>query len=239
MSYLAESSRIYQSRSLGPIAETELVNVFKQQIELDREIERSKQKLTLQHDFNLQDAFAMFDPLNKSYIGAYDLERAMANFRVYAGKDEPDLLIRHFTKGLSRMGYAEFGKVFTSREPEYARMLNSRPREGRRVFSFETETKMQDLLRLHLRAESMAESLRQRLSSTHEFSLHRAFNDLDIDRNGYITLNEFESMLRHHGFPATTQDLQLLLERYDKNGDGRVSYGEFVQEVTPQSPRKH
>jgi hypothetical protein len=29
-SYLAESSRVYQSRSLGPIAETELVNVFKQ-----------------------------------------------------------------------------------------------------------------------------------------------------------------------------------------------------------------
>jgi Ca2+-binding EF-hand superfamily protein len=29
------------------------------------------------------------------------------------------------------------------------------------------------------------------------------------------------------------------MERYDKNGDGRVSYGEFVQEVTPQSPRKH
>jgi Ca2+-binding EF-hand superfamily protein len=149
----------------------------------------------------------MFDPLSKSYIGAYDLERAMANFRVYAAKDEPDLLIKHFTKGLSRIGFNEFSNMFVSQEAEYARMLNSRVREGRRVFSVETETKMQDLLRLHLRAESMAESLRQRLSSTHQFSLHRAFNDLDIDRNGYITLNEFESMLRHHGFPASTRDL--------------------------------
>jgi Ca2+-binding EF-hand superfamily protein len=58
--------------------------------------------------------------------------------------------------------------------------------------------------------------------------LHRAFNDLDLDKNGYVTRSEFESMLRYHGLPVTQQDLEALMERYDKNGDGRVSYGEFV-----------
>jgi Ca2+-binding EF-hand superfamily protein len=119
-----------------------LVNVLKQQVELDREIERAKQKLNLQHDFNLYDAFAMFDPLDKGYIGAYDLEKALGNLRIYSAKDEPDLIIKHFSKGLSRMSYKEFCDMFVSREPEYARMVNTRGREGRRVFSFETETRL-------------------------------------------------------------------------------------------------
>jgi Ca2+-binding EF-hand superfamily protein len=202
-SYISESSRVYQSRSLGVFAEGELVNVFTKQIDLDREIERAKQQLALQHDFNLYDAFAMFDPLSKSYIGAYDLEKALNNLRVYASKDEPDLVIKHFTNGHSRMSFTEFSHMFVTRDAEYARMVNNRQREGRRVFSFDTETRVQDVLRLQLRAEAMAESLRQRLSMTHEFSLHKAFNDLDSDRNGYITLGEFESMLRQHGYIAT------------------------------------
>ena len=69
--------------------------------------------------------------------------------------------------------------------------------------------------------------------------MHRAFSDLDLDKDGFITENEFESMLRYHGLPVSQADLKSLMERYDKNGDGRVSYGEFVQEVRPQSPRKY
>ena len=69
--------------------------------------------------------------------------------------------------------------------------------------------------------------------------MNKAFSDLDLDKSGFITMNEFESMLQHHGLPVTQADLQSLMERYDKNGDGRVSYGEFVQEVTPQSPKKY
>lgn len=85
----------------------------------------------------------------------------------------------------------------------------------------------------------MAENMRQRLSRSMDFDTHKAFTDLDLDKNGFITSDEFESMLKLHGVSVTDLDLRCLMEHYDKNGDGRVSYGEFVQEVRPQSPRKH
>jgi Ca2+-binding EF-hand superfamily protein len=141
----------------------------------------------------------MFDPVGKGYISSYDFEKAVAGLKVYTATDEPELIIKHFSKGLSRLSFTEFCGMFVSRDSEYARILNARPRENRRVFSFETESKIQDVLRLHLRAESMAENLRQRLSRSQDFNMHKAFSDLDLDRNGYITLNEFESMLRYNG----------------------------------------
>lgn len=96
---------MYQSKSLGPVGEQELISVLKQQVDLDREIERAKISLTMMPDFNLHDAFGIFDELNKTYISSYDLEKALNRLRVYAASDESDLIVRHFSKGGSRLNF--------------------------------------------------------------------------------------------------------------------------------------
>lgn len=72
----------------------------------------------------------MFDPLNKNYIGSYDFEKGLNSIRIYAGSDEPDLIIKNFSKGGVRLSFAEFCNIFVSKDPEYARMVNARMREG-------------------------------------------------------------------------------------------------------------
>lgn len=116
--------------------------MFRNQIDLHREIERSKHSLALSADFNLYDAFSMFDTLARGYITAYDLEAGLKKIRVYSARDEADLVIRHFSKGLTRVSFAEFRNIVVSLEPEYARMVDGRVREGRRMFSYATEAKL-------------------------------------------------------------------------------------------------
>lgn len=77
--------------------------------------------------------------------------------------------------------------MFMSRDNYYADMLNKRLGERRRVFSYETETRLQRLLSLHMESEELAESLRQRLSRSRSFNTYDAFKDVDCDANGYIT----------------------------------------------------
>jgi len=45
--------------------------------------------------------------------------------------------------------------------------------------------------------------------------------------------------LNDYGIFATKTDLENLVKRYDKNEDGKVSYGEFISEITPKSPFKY
>ncbi len=91
-------------------------------------------------DFNLHDAFHIFDPLNKSYISSYDFERALNALRIYAASDESDLVIKHYSKGGARISFSDFSGLFDSRDLEYARILNARPRDGRRMFAVDTAT---------------------------------------------------------------------------------------------------
>ena len=44
--------------------------------------------------------------------------------------------------------------------------------------------------------------------------------------------------MQNHGFTATEGEITWLIDRYDKNKDGRISYSEFIEEVTPKSPLK-
>ena len=67
---------------------------------------------------------------------------------------------------------------------------------------------------------------------------HDAFNACDADKNGYITRDEFKKILREYGFYALDSELTWLVDRYDRNRDGRISYSEFIDEILPKSPSR-
>ena len=83
-----------------------------------------------------------------------------------------------------------------------------------------------------------AELLRKRLSRRPNFSVHDAFQTVDKDGNGYLTRNEFGRILAESGIYASSEELMQLLDRYDRNKDGRISYSEFMEEMLPKSPQK-
>jgi Ca2+-binding EF-hand superfamily protein len=106
-------------------------------------------------------------------------------------------------------------------------------------FTAETRRTFKRLIDLLFESEVQAESLRQKLNRRPLFSIHDAFSAIDRDENGFITLDEFRSILEDYGIIATTNDLIGLVRRYDKNLDGRVSYSDFLNEMTPKSPTKY
>jgi len=52
-----------------------------------------------------------------------------------------------------------------------------------------------------------------------------------------ITSEEIREALKERSIYATKQDIDLLVERFDVNHDGKISYNEFVKELKPKSPQ--
>lgn len=90
------------------------------------------------------------------------------------------------------------------------------------------------MIRKHLRCEGQAESIRLRLIRSPLFSVSEAFEAIDSNNNGYLTKQEFASLLEEHEFFATNKELDLLFQRYDRDMDGKVTFSEFFTETVPK-----
>lgn len=239
---LSKSTYVPQKNS---VEEQEIVLNFQEEIRILREIETSKNNLALKHDFNLIDAFRIFDKHDLGIITISDIDETLECLGYRADREELYLLVRHYSHLQdSRLRFADFTEMLTPKHEDYSKILRNRVSlnipgaERSKVFSRDTSNIFCNTLRLILNAETVVERLRQRLSKMPESSLFQAFNSIDKDKNGYITIEEFQKTLQSYGVYPSSKDLQGLMQKYDKNKDGRVSYSEFVEEVTPKSPKK-
>lgn len=127
------------------------------------------------------------------------------------------------------------------KNPEIAHMLNSWSsyyihKPYYRVdeyFHPETRAFLTEVLRTHLSVETSAESIRQRMP---HFNLAEAFRTCNYDGSGFISPHELRTLFENHGFFASHNEVSNLIDRFDHNKDGRISYDEFVDEVRPKSP---
>lgn len=82
--------------------------------------------------------------------------------------------------------------------------------------------------------EKTCDFLRKKLADRPNFTIQDAFTVLDRDQNGYISIDEFRAILNDYEIIPTTSDLINLMKRYDRNRDGKVSFTEFLNEMTPK-----
>jgi len=71
----------------------------------------------------------------------------------------------------------------------------------------------------------------------------RVFREFDYDRSGYLDRREFSEALIKIQVHLTEPEARRLLNKMDRNGDGRISYGEFLDFVqgrpsTSQTPHR-
>ena len=223
-----------------------MVRAFKEQINLEKELEDAKIRLVIQPDFNLMDAFQMLDKSAKGWITASELVDVLSELGTYAHRDNVYLFVRRWDKNSDgRLRYSEFCDAFTPKSSSHSLTLTSRSAyylhhsyPKNEYFTRDTREQLLKTFKVHFSVEESAELLRKRLMRRPNFSAHDAFTACDTDKNGYITRDEFKNILREYGFYATDSEVSWLVDRYDRNHDGRISYSEFIEEILPKSPSR-
>ena len=67
-----------------------------------------------------------------------------------------------------------------------------------------------------------------RLPDELQREIQTLFNDVDVDKSNYIDKNELAVALMKVGMNPTNQEMDEYLARFDKDGDGKISYPEFL-----------
>lgn len=106
-------------------------------------------------------------------------------------------------------------------------------------FNLDTREQFRRAWRTHFQVEYHNEILRKALQRRPYFNTRDAFEHCDLDKNGFVTKAELRDLLHWNGVMATDAEVNGLLDRFDRNKDGRISFAEFSDELLPKSPVKH
>lgn len=60
----------------------------------------------------------------------------------------------------------------------------------------------------------------------------RAFDEVDLDKDGYLTVEDFRRISAAEGAPLTEDQAKEMIEMADKNEDGKVSFEEYYEIMT-------
>ena len=70
-----------------------------------------------------------------------------------------------------------------------------------------------------------------------EETLRAAFSVFDTSGDGFINAEEMRRIMINVGEPVTLEDVEQVIRKVDKNGDGAIDYDEFTK-VTPHPQHK-
>jgi len=67
-----------------------------------------------------------------------------------------------------------------------------------------------------------------RFINTLRVALFKIFEDADKDKSGHLDSEEFEDAFRNLSYGLVDNDIQNLIALADENGDGKISWEEFI-----------
>jgi Ca2+-binding EF-hand superfamily protein len=238
---------MHSRRPLHLPEEDALVTSLKDLCSGERELEAAKTALTLKSDFNLVDAFNIFDVNRDGQIDAHELRHGLSAIGVHPTSEDIELFVTRYDKsGDRRLNRTEFAVAFLCLDAHYCSTLERRASNYRcpgyradDCFFSDTANVHRDLWRVHFKTEHLGESVRQKMKRNPYFNDFEAFNSLDLDGSGGVSAQEIHAMLQSRGFFASHKEVHDLVDKFDKTRTGQISFGQFRDEMEPKSPVRH
>lgn len=220
-----------------------LAEVLIQQLNWAKAVEELRETLALRLDFTLSALFNSLDPPGLGYIPLSKLHFRLNQYHLNLNNDHFSLLSKALDRDKDdKVLFSDLAAVIVPKGKEYRTVLTERDEFSRKkmakgTFSLETFNIIRELLLATVGNEVNVEKLRQNIVHEDLFSLSKAVNVLDSRSKGFLTEADFRRFLRSHGKYVTEGELESIMQRYDRDQDGRVSYEEFIEELTPKAPK--
>ena len=100
----------------------------------------------------------------------------------------------------------------------------------------ETEMGMLSMMNEQVQLDREVEMAKTQLASQPDFNTYDAFRMFDIDGRGELNATDIRYGLADIGVTVDPEDARLFVQKYDKDGDGRLNFREFSQAMTPNDP---
>ena len=216
----------------------QFVDYLRMVMDAESRIERSKIDLALRADFNVEDAFRIFELDGRGFITEDDLKYGLNVLEIYPTNSDIRLLMKRFD--LQKEGvlnFADFFDMVTPYEKDYRTMVENRPPNSccacrcPDVFMITTRIYLKNLFNSLIDYENKFNMAKKGYAAL-RYKLMDVFKGIDKFGFGYFNDADLAKYLKDNYAFTTPKDSDLLFIRLDRNRNGKVEYSEIEDELT-------
>ena len=200
-------------------------------INQDNRVENLKQKLAYCNDANLSDLFEFFDYSKRNCISCIDMFNALKEINLNVDVCDLKFIFRRYDKNFdSHLDYDEFCDMILPKKYSIAKIMSEKTVPNVfNGFNYETKKILFDIFNAMIQGEKSNENYRQCLYIGN-CNLCDIFNLLKNKLNDGIFKEDLINFLQQNGKILQPFEIDLLVDRLDKDQDGMINYNEFVEE---------
>lgn len=212
---------------------------MKEAMNCETQIEKAKIDLALRSDFNVEDAYRIFELDGRGIITEADLKYGLNQLDIYASANDIKLLMKRADlKRTGSINYGDFFDLVTPYEKEYRTMVENRLPSSFRpqfnkadVFLLSTKIYLQNLLRLIINVENKLEGMKIGLKGARDY-LGCIYKDMDRCGMGVFSDLDLADYFKRKGVYVSDKESGLGFIRLDRNRNGKVEYWELSDEIS-------
>ena len=212
-------------------------NLLNDFIKQDSAINNIRQSLSIQEDFNLTDLFELFDQSSKKLISSEDFLQTLKKFGLFLNYEDISYIFRKFNKNLEDFfAYEEFCEIFLPKKYSSAKIMNEKE-ENKDFYEITEETKniICLLFKKIIEGGKSNENYRKIIKQNDKYSGFDLFNKIKKSYSIGIYKEDISNFMKKNKHILTSEEIELLMERFDKNKDGMIDYKEFLNEIFPMN----
>ena len=204
-------------------------------IRQDNSIENIKQTLLIQEDANLLDLFRLFDHSSNHLLSSKDFLKTLNEFGLFLIDDEIKFLFRKFNKNIDELiEYEEFCDIILPKKYSSAKIMSEKLSNIKNYkISEETKKIICLLFQNIIEGEKSNENYRKIIEKNGEYTAFDLFNIIKKSYSVGIYKEDISKFMKKNKYKISKAEIEILMERFDKNRDGMIDYKEFLNEISP------
>lgn len=213
--------------------ERRLSRLLFQTAECERSIERNRQELCSNLNFDVYSVFSILDSRITGKVDATDLKLFISKYGISATRASLQLVINQYDSNRDQKLSLDEFKFFLLTSEDQDLRNEVLLRKVNPITQY-IESGVARHIELEASYQEQLETLKKSLVSRHDFNALDAFRTIDTDRLSAIGSFEIRDFLRKNGYSINHQNINAIVRRIDLDGDSRLSYDEFVAGILPQ-----
>ena len=204
---------------------------------IESQVEDLKLILSMNPDFNCEDAFRLFESNDKGNLDKTDIKEGLNLIGIDLTDKQLNLLMKRFDLQKNNfINYADFFDMVVPFEKKQRQIVENRPPKSccpcrsPEVFNEKTINDLKNLFEFLIKSEEEINEDRKTLG-TLRLKLKDIFSLLDKDGKGFFDVDEMMVYFANNGLLDNNKEADLLFIRLDKNRNGKIDYPEVEDEL--------